>query len=243
MGVRVPPGAQRPPSVRSTGGGSAFLPSTPSGVLFSCPSVCGVPSRPLSYSTRDEGGPAAGVPEWWCDRTRPAQSVPRLFREKLRPAHHKPPIVGHFSCAGRTFSRTGSCDVATLKPATPLQALMQANVKPPSPMLAPKQRPLKPPSPLRPKNTPTTPISHPQRRCRFQLRLSLREQRRWRFQLGGSKGDAGFRQPLRAQPHARSSENSHVIRLHKLSTTPRNIEIATITIQNLKRPQGNYVRN
>ncbi len=39
MGVRVPPGAQRPPSVRSTGGGSAFLASTPSGVLFSCPSV------------------------------------------------------------------------------------------------------------------------------------------------------------------------------------------------------------
>ena len=58
-----------------------------------------------------------------------------------------------------------------------------------------------------------------------------------------SKGDAGFRQPLRAQPHARSSENSHVIRLHKLSTTPRNIEIATITIQNLKQPQGNYVRD
>ena len=41
MGVRVPSGAQRPPSVRSTGGGSAFLPSTPSGVLFSCPSVRG----------------------------------------------------------------------------------------------------------------------------------------------------------------------------------------------------------
>lgn len=41
MGVRVPSGAQRPPSVRSTGGGSAFLKSTPSGVLFSCPSVRG----------------------------------------------------------------------------------------------------------------------------------------------------------------------------------------------------------
>ena len=58
---------------------------------------------------------------------------------------------------------------------------MQTNVKPPSPMLAPEQQPLKPPSPLQPKNTPKTPISHPQRRRRFQLRLSLREQRRWRF--------------------------------------------------------------
>ena len=106
------------------------------------------------------------MPDWWCDRTRPAQSVPRLFREKLRqarplqrcfrekvrPARHKPPIVGHFSCAGRTFSRlrphrteqgelfsrSGCCDVTALKPMTPLQPLMQTNVKPPSPMLAPQ---------------------------------------------------------------------------------------------------------
>ena len=89
--------------------------------------------------------------------------------------------MGHFSCAGRTFSRTGICDVATLKPTTPLQPLMQTNVKPRSPLLAPVQQPLKPPSPLQPKNTPKTPISHPQRRRRFQLGLSLREQRRRRF--------------------------------------------------------------
>ena len=119
-------------------------------------------------------------------------------------------------------------DMATLKPTTPLQPLMQTNVKPPSPMLAPKQRPLKPPSPLLPKNTPKTPISHPQRRCRFQLRLSLREQRRWRFQLGGSKGDAGFRQPLRAQPRARSSEKLHAIRLGEDSTMPENVAIPTL---------------
>ena len=83
--------------------------------------------------------------------------------------------------AGRTFSRTGICDVATLKPTTPLQPLMQTNVKPPSPLLAPVQQPLKPPSPLQPKNTPKTPISHPQRRCRFHPRLTLRPQRRRRF--------------------------------------------------------------
>ena len=89
--------------------------------------------------------------------------------------------MGHFSCAGRTFSRTGICDVATLKPTTPLQPLMQTNVKPRSPLLAPVQQPLKPPSPLQPKNTPKTPISHPQRRCRFHPRLTLRPQRRRRF--------------------------------------------------------------
>ena len=71
--------------------------------------------------------------------------------------------------------------MATLKPTTPLQPLMQTNMKPPSPMLTPEQRPLKPTTPLQPKNAPKTPISHPQRRWRFQLGLSLREQRRHRF--------------------------------------------------------------
>ena len=85
--------------------------------------------------------------------------------------------------AGRTFSRTGHSDMVALKPMTPLQPLMQASVKPPSPLLAPQQQPLKPTTPLQPKNARNTPISHPQRRWRFQLKLSLREQRRWRFQL------------------------------------------------------------
>ena len=70
-----------------------------------------------------------------------------------------------------------------LKPPSPLRPRMQANVKPPAPLLAPKQRPLKPATPLQPKNAPKTPISHPQRRCRFQLGLGLREQRRWWFHL------------------------------------------------------------
>ena len=155
--------------------------------------------------------PARGLHGLTREKLRPARPLQWSFREKTRPARHKTPILGHFSYAGRTisrshppsdragrtFSRTGSCDVTTLKPTTPLQPLMQANVKPPSPMLAPKQRPLtppsplrplmqanvKPPSPLQPKNAPKTPISHPQRRCRFQLGLGLREQRRWWFHL------------------------------------------------------------
>ena len=75
----------------------------------------------------------------------------------------------------RPFFAHRTHDMAALKPMTPLQPLMQTNMKPPSP--------------LQPKNAPKTPISHPQRRWRFQLGLSLREQRRWRF-----------------QPHARTSE-------------------------------------
>ena len=57
-------------------------------------------------------------------------------------------------------------------------------MKPPAPLLAPDQQPLKPATPLRPKNARKTPISRPQRRWRFQLRLVLREQRRHRFHAG-----------------------------------------------------------
>ena len=135
------------------------------------------------------------------DKTRPARGFPRLIREKVRPASPKPPILGCFQRAGRTFSRshppsgragrtnsrTGRSHVATLKPKTPLPPLTQARMKPPSPLLAPKQQPLKPTTPLQPKNTPKTPISHPQRRWWFQSRLTLREQRRHGFQSDASK--------------------------------------------------------
>ena len=73
---------------------------------------------------------------------------PRPHREKPARQRHKPPILGHFSYAGRTlsrshppsgragrtFSHTGHSHVATVKPPSPLRPLMQANVKPPSPM-------------------------------------------------------------------------------------------------------------
>ena len=134
---------------------------------------------PCRYARQDS--PGTPSPPLTREKVRPARPLQRCFREKTRPARHKTPIVGHFSCAGRTFSRTGSCDVATLKPTTPLQPLMQANVKPPSPMLAPEQQPLKPPSPLRPINAPKTAISHPQRRRRFQSHTRTSGQRRWRF--------------------------------------------------------------
>ena len=57
-----------------------------------------------------------------------------------------------------------------------------AALKPTTPLLTPNKGPLKPASPLRPKTAPKTPISHPQRRSRFQSRLGRRPQRRRRFQ-------------------------------------------------------------
>ena len=126
------------------------------------------------------------------EKVRPAQPLQRPIREKTRPASPKMPKFGCFQRtgrtfsrsrpqsgpAGRTFSRTGYGDVATLKPTTPLHPLMLANVKPPSPLLAPNKGPLKPPSPLQPKNTPNTPISHPQRRWQFQQAHHTDPQRR-----------------------------------------------------------------
>ena len=104
----------------------------------------------------------------WREKTRPTQPLQQHFREKTRPASTKTPILGCFERAGRTFSRTRRDNVATLKPTTPL--------------LAPNKGPLKPTTPLHPKTAPKTPISHPQRRWRFQSRLGHRPQRRRRFQ-------------------------------------------------------------
>ena len=102
------------------------------------------------------------------EKVRPAWSDGGREREIVRPAGHQTPFLGCFERAGRTFSRsrppsdhagrtfsrTRRDNVATLKPTTPLHS--------------PEQQPLKPPSPLHPKTAPKQPISHPQRRWRFQ---------------------------------------------------------------------------
>ena len=190
------------------------------------------------------------------EKTRPTAPLRRHFRKKLRPAHPKTPILGQCERAGRTYSRlhppsdqagrtfscTGSCDVAAMKP--------------PSPMLAPKQRPLKPATPLQPKNAPKTPISHPQRRWRFQSRLGRRPQRRRRFH---SDTDTGAQRRRRFQTswppgrqgqaavptgsNAPASQISHVIYRGHFSRHPKSVAIPTTHIQCLNKPQGNYVRN
>ena len=78
-----------------------------------------------------------------------------------------------------------------------------ATLKPTTPLLAPNKGLLKPVSPLRPKNTLKTPISHPQRRWRFQSRLGRCPQRRWRFQ---SRLGRCPQRRWRFQSHAGASE-------------------------------------
>ena len=54
------------------------------------------------------------VATWLCpvrEKVRPARSDGGSEREKVRPAHEKWPKIGVFWCAGRVFSRTGSCGI------------------------------------------------------------------------------------------------------------------------------------
>ena len=87
------------------------------------------------------------------------------------------PLSPPTSHAGRTFSCARHDNIATLKPTTPL--------------LTPNRGPLKPASPLQPKNAPKTPISHPQRRHRFQPHTDTSKQRRRRFQTTDPAGLQG----------------------------------------------------
>ena len=142
------------------------------------------------------------------------------------PARLKTAFFGRFGLAGRTISRTGHSHVTTvkppspllapkqqpLKPTTPLQPLIRANVKPPSPLLTPQQQPLKPTTPLQPKNTLKTPVSHPQRRRRFQSHAGASEQRRQGFQTTGP--------PRLQHPNAAPVGGGAWLRCPRAATTP-----------------------
>ena len=102
---------------------------------------------------------------------------------------------------------------------------------------------MKPPSPLRPKSAPKMPISHPQRRCRFQSHTGTGEQRRQEFQTTGPPGRQG-----QAAAHANgddtaSSQISHVIYRGHFLRCPKNIAIPTMRIRCLNESSRNYVRN
>ena len=176
------------------------------------------------------------------EKTRPTAPLRRHFRKKLRPAHPKTPILGQCERAGRTYSRlhppsdqagrtfscTGSCDVAAMKP--------------PSPLRAPEQQPLKPTTPMQPKNAPKAPISHPQRRRRFHSDTDTGAQRRRRFQTSWPPGRQG-QAAVPTGSNAPASQISHVIYRGHFSRHPKSIAIPTTHIQCLNKPQGNYVRN
>ena len=170
------------------------------------------------------GSGGLGLWQWRAGRrekVRPAHPLQHPTREKVRPASVKRPILGCFERAGRTFSRshptpgragrqtsrTAGRNMATLKPTPPLRLLMQTNVKPPSPLRSPEQQALRPTTPLQPQSARNTPISHPQRRRRFQTTAHLA---------------CGLQ--LRHQ----QVSNSHVIRLGEVSIKSENVVIPTI---------------
>ena len=114
----------------------------------------------------------------WREKTRPTPPLQQHFREKVRPASVETPILGCFERAGRTFSRSRPPPDQAGRTSSRTRHDKMATLKPTTPLRAPEQQPLKPPSPLHPKTAPKTPISHPQRRRRFQSRLGRHPQRR-----------------------------------------------------------------
>ena len=143
----------------------------------------GTTSSPVSGPSRAhprQSSPSTGLPAYPRQNSHNAPQNPKFGPFLVRRANFLA-LVPTSGRTRRTISRAGRGNVATLKPVTPLHPLMEAGMKPPSPMLAPEQQPLKPVAPLQPKNALNTPISHPQRRRRFQVRLRPSKQRRRRF--------------------------------------------------------------
>ena len=129
----------------------------------------------------------------------PNTPPPSAFSRKTRPARHKTPIFGSLEHAGRTFSRSRAL-LAEQGEKLACSALRRRALKPTTPMLAPEQQPLKPSTPLHPKTAPKTPISHPQRRWRFQSHACTYKQRRWRFQTSVLPVVQSHRQATRPGP-------------------------------------------
>ena len=128
----------------------------------------------------------------WREKTRPTPPLQQHFREKVRPALHKTPIMGHFSCAGRTLSRSYPPSDQAGRTFSRTRRDNAEALKPTTPLLTPNKEPLKPASPLQPKNAPKTPVSHLQRRWRFQTHANTHEQRRHGFQTTEPPGRQGL---------------------------------------------------
>ena len=190
----------------------------------------------------DKVRPARGLHRLTRDKIRPAQPLLQCFREKTRPARHKPPILGHFSCAGRTFSR--------IRP-PPDQAgrtlyRTRGRCRYKTRLAYPVRRPTRyktlpahwPGGPNRYKTLP----AHP--KPPFLTSFTRAGRTLYRsHQQQATQGEESHA-PTLTSPHQREPPPiSHVIRLHETSTTLRNVAIPTITIQILKHSHGNYVRN
>ena len=187
-----------------------------------------LPARGTSGIMRDKVRPARGLHRCFRDKVRPAQPLLRCFREKTRPARHKPPILGHFSCAGRTISRSlpppdqagrtlyrtrGRCRYKTL----PARSLGEPN----------RYKTL----PARPKYPFSTHFA-PAGRILYRFHHQYATQ--------GEESHA----PTRTSPHQRAPPPiSHAIRLHETSTMLRNAAIPTPQIHSLKESWGNCMRN
>ena len=190
--------------------------------------------RHVAYKTWAQGRlarknrPARPLQQHFREKTRPARPLQRHFREKVRPASVKTPILGCFERAGRTFSRSRPPSDRAGRTFSRTRRDNVATLKPTTPLLTPNKGPLKPASPLHPKTAPKQPISHPQRRWRFQSHTDTSEQRRQGFQTTAHLADrarlrspwatAGIGQATSGRPMLQTSSNHHD--LNRLARAP-----------------------
>ena len=205
---------------------------------------------------RDKIRPAWGLHRLTRDKIRPAQPLLQCFREKTRPARHKPPILGHFSCTGRTFSRSrppsdqagrtlyrtrGRCRYKT-RLAYPVRRPNRYKTLPAHWPGGPNRYKTLPAHwPGGPNRYKTLP-AHP--KPPFLTSFTRAGRTLYRsHQQQATQGEESHAPTLTSPRQREPPPISHVIRLHETSTTLRNVEIPTITIQILKHSHGNYVRN
>ena len=120
---------------------------------------------------------------------------------------------------------------------------IQPGTQPTTPMHDGLQSRMKPMTPMHGSNRPKQAHSHPQRRWRFQLRLSLREQRRQGFHTTGTPGLQGLTAIPAGDDDTTANQISHTIRLEEGSTISENVAIPTLLIHDSKEPRGNCMRN
>ena len=200
--------------------------------------------------------PATGPLLLTREKVRPVQPLLRCFREKTLPARHKPPILGHFSCAGRTFLRIRPPSGQAGRTCSRTQSHFRHKTLPAARLGGPtgtklsrRALPVSPPGTKLSQHArlggPTgTKLSQHAPKRRF--RPTIRAQGEL---CTASATNTTSRAKIVTHQHPTAPQQRipppipHAIRLRELSTKPRNVAIPTITIQISKHSQGNCLRN
>ena len=120
----------------------------------------------------------------WCCRHPPAPQPDHRYRSHTSLSGKSPHRI-RTTPSGLDNSRTNKPSTTCAQPQDLTEARQRGDIETNNTTARPNKGPVKPASPLHPENALKTPISHPQRRWRFQPHTDTREQRRQGFQTTG----------------------------------------------------------